>query len=754
MYHVIKDYFRHFLSLVKLTLIICISSSALANTESDEDLAHASKALKLQQHLDASLPLSQSFWPGAHNAYASEDWGYVNANQQYRLERLLNHGIREMSLDIYPALVDFKYEPYLCHNSLEEDAYCTAGNRSLAEGLREVRDFLGNEDNDQSVIMLKLEVYRSHGDNGHLRRVREKIEDVLGDHVYKPKDSAATNYGEHCGSLPVASISKNDVLSAGKNVIVLLTNDSHSCTYYKEGNLHQWVWYGVDEFDATLPGNVSSHNKFTSIQDIADCNSTDNNTKQFSMLRGVDAKTADGGGDLSLTTASTPDLMACGLNIAEAALIGHGAGGIKTRDFIWSWNFGEPNDAGGEDCAEIYGIIGKFNDAQCSIVQRFICRTPSNDFAISTSSGSWHYGVTACSEIGASFTVPKSAIEMRAVKNLLNQLDVNKVWANYHDQSVEGDWQIDNPVVRKVESLPIPPEGGPGGASFLSEDILNAYISGALNRISTITIHAGARVDAVQVNYDNGIEQWIGDIGGVPNVLALQANEYITGYKTCYHKNSHVGSRRLFYLRLTTSSGRTIEGGQQEGTCRADVFLTKGLLGFHGRRGHDPDALGFYVTPVTDLSQVRQVGLVNGGANGKFMAAELAGGDNVVVNRTAKGPWETFNIHYARDMNNGSNGCLGTNQFIKIQTLGGYWFKSTPGGNLDALATNEADATTFEIFSFKFGDVPDGECVAKNGGVFFKAVESNYFISQQNDNAVTNKIENSLSGFELFSLVE
>ena len=744
------------LSILSLSLSLLATSfaPAMAGVESDETLAKASKALNLQQYLDHDLPLSQSYWPGAHNAYAASDWGYVNANQKYRPERLLNHGIREMSLDIYPALDGFEYKPYLCHNSLEEDAYCTTGNKSLAEGLREVRSFLSNEDNQQAVIMLKLETFQNNLDNGHLRRVREKIEDVLGDRVYKPKDFAFTSYGQTCGSLPVASITKNDILADGKNVIIVLTSKDHTCTYYKDGNFHQWVWYGLDEYDPGSGNNTKKSQKFVGVQNLADCNNTDADKKAYSMLRGADAITVDSGGSASLRTETMADLMACGLNVAEAGLIGHSDGKIETKDFVWSWNHGEPNDANGnEDCAEIYGNLRKFNDARCTNVQKFICRTAGGNFAISSTAGSWSQGPVACSNIGAEFTVPKTAVEMRAITDLMVQVGTNKVWANYHDQSVEGLWQINDPVVKPVTTIAVPPEGGPGGGDFTSRNIIRSYISGAINRLSSVTIHAGARVDALQLGYDNGTQQWIGDIGGVPNTLALQNGEYITGYETCYHKSSSVSSRRLYYLRLSTSSGRTIEGGQQLGTCRADTFTDKALLGFHGRKGQDPDALGFYLVNTPGISQTLQVGLINGGGNGKYMAAELGGGSNVVVNRSQKASWETFRIHYARDNNNNSNSCLGHNQLVKVQTVNGHWLTASASNNVEALATSSESATTFEVNKFQFFHDPvDGECIAPGTTVLLKAVDSNRYISQRLDNAVTVEGTGTISGQELFNL--
>ena len=39
-----------------------------------------------------------------------------------------------------------------------------------------------------------------------------------------------------------------------------------------------------------------------------------------------------------------------------------------------NWNAGEPNNSGGEDCAEINAPFAKWNDIPCSIPRGFVCK--------------------------------------------------------------------------------------------------------------------------------------------------------------------------------------------------------------------------------------------------------------------------------------------------------------------------------------------------------------------------------------------
>lgn len=37
------------------------------------------------------------------------------------------------------------------------------------------------------------------------------------------------------------------------------------------------------------------------------------------------------------------------------------------------WGVGEPNDSGGEDCAEMYGSANAWNDLGCTAVKPYVC---------------------------------------------------------------------------------------------------------------------------------------------------------------------------------------------------------------------------------------------------------------------------------------------------------------------------------------------------------------------------------------------
>ncbi|WP_444900324.1 hypothetical protein ACJJIX_00385 [Microbulbifer sp. VAAC004] len=95
---------------------------------------------------------------------------------------------------------------------------------TLGDGFDEITDFL--EDNQDEVLFIKFEAYDSDYHQNFRNKIGEKIESRLGDYVFKPTD---WGYAEgDCASLPVQTLSKQDVLDTGRNII-LFTQVPRSC---------------------------------------------------------------------------------------------------------------------------------------------------------------------------------------------------------------------------------------------------------------------------------------------------------------------------------------------------------------------------------------------------------------------------------------------------------------------------------------------------------------------------------------------
>ncbi|KAK3396762.1 Endonuclease/exonuclease/phosphatase [Sordaria brevicollis] len=116
-------------------------------------------------------------------------------------------------------------------------------------------------------------------------------------------------------------------------------------------------------------------------------------------------------------------------------------------------------------------------------------------------------------------------------------------------------------------------------------------------RPSKITFRGGSRLDSVSltVSYSGGqgtTELVHGGRGGTESSLTLEEGEYWVKSELCKgEKNKKV---RNFYVKATTSKGRTVESGTRTQECK--VFEAEEgwqVVGFLGESGDEVDLLGF-----------------------------------------------------------------------------------------------------------------------------------------------------------------
>lgn len=134
--------------------------------------------------------------------------------------------------------------------------------------------------------------------------------------------------------------------------------------------------------------------------------------------------------------------------------------------------------------------------------------------------------------------------------------------------------------------------GGPHGTPF--NDLENLSATSAP---SVITIRAGSRVDNVGVTLTNGATLSHGGNGGTAKSLTLQSGEYISA--VTLHSAQHNGHTRIFYIKITTSTGRTLEGGSQtSGSVTYTAPAGYKVSGFYGNSGDEIDKLGVIYTKI------------------------------------------------------------------------------------------------------------------------------------------------------------
>ncbi len=572
-------------------MLLGLTSSVLA--ENTQQWGH--RALKLQSSLDLEAPLANSTWVGTHNSFANpQDDSAVDYNQAYSLEGQLDKGVRELVFDVHlfwNGKVNAKEELYLCHNN--KNNYCgdhITGRRKLSYALDDIKQWLNKDGNSSQVVLLKLEM--SDHARRNINKVEKKILNSMGSYVYRP--DATNSHGDldgntGCTALPVSTMTKKQVLDAGKNVIIFNT---HSCI--SDGGFNDLAFYGDDNLQ-----NANTTDK------LDGWDATKHNTV---MSRVKDAKTLLGilgdSGEAKMKPNNVAKWMRSGANILEMYGFDGGDtwgwgnfGPVQAENMVWSWALKEPNDYQGEEDCALINSSGKMNDRNCEEYKPFACYTASNEWIVTNASKHWYSGFETCKAEGGVFRVPVNLRELDALNAKIRNTKGagTNVWVNYSDTLMEGQW-ISNPTWaeyygrywKKFSSI-----GGNRGASFDDFDLLKLDLYRNKRKVTKVRMSAGNRVDKIGFEYDDGHKVSHGGNGFDRSLDLNDPNEYIKLAVVC--SKSYNGSNRIFYVRLTTNKNKALEGGRREGSCK-NFNAPNGyeVFAMHGHAGNELDALGFY----------------------------------------------------------------------------------------------------------------------------------------------------------------
>ncbi|KAI9357998.1 endonuclease/Exonuclease/phosphatase [Zopfochytrium polystomum] len=136
--------------------------------------------------------------------------------------------------------------------------------------------------------------------------------------------------------------------------------------------------------------------------------------------------------------------------------------------------------------------------------------------------------------------------------------------------------------------------GGPHGTWFTDLAAVPPTAAGAA--VKTITFRGGSRVDNVAVTLASGATLSHGGTGGTAVSLALGAGEAWTATTLCQGQKD--GHTRIFYIKATTSSGRTLQAGATTSDCVTyNAPAGYGVAGFYGSSGDEVDRVGLIYVP-------------------------------------------------------------------------------------------------------------------------------------------------------------
>lgn len=459
---------------MKRLLVSLLCSLAAATASAD-----ASWALTQAQALQYDTSLNRLQMLGAHNAW--NDSGATWANQRWALDKLMDNGVRNIDLDIHldGGVVT------LCHGECNQ---IYSAEDSYAGELQKIRNWLLAHPRDIMLIDLEDRV-------GNQALVEGPLRSVFGSLLYTPQDKPAGRWE-----------SPREMVARGKRVLVKSANHWYDGRLvfdgrqFATGAASGWNSRPVKYFDSAgcrLDGNVLLPGSIYAISD----SKLGKDVLPDSWVD--DTGTIDAG--------SIPGLFRCGVNNVDADRWDD----AMTAAAVWHWAPGEPNNAGGEHCAELRGD-GRWNDIGCASTRRFACQHTANadDWRLTAGSGSWSQGRAQCaSEFpGYRFAVPANAFQNERLRQAAAG---QALWLNYSDVAREGVWEAYYPAIT----------GWSSGANYAANLELHAtlYIPGAQAVRVTVTGGLDGVGDSVQV-FD-GNRQPVQTLGGA----SLNSSFTVTG---------------------------------------------------------------------------------------------------------------------------------------------------------------------------------------------------------------------------------
>lgn len=532
--------------------------------------ADQKRRLALQHRLDYEVPLGQVTIVSSHNTYNSDDWGYPYPNHQRDLIDQLNAGIRGVNFDVHSVGI-FVHE-VLCHFSGDSSLFCRPQKaKDFSWGLQQLNNWLN--DHPDEVVILVLEDYIN--DKRH-DNASDAIRDNIGSKVYKP------NLATRCDKLPLVTLTKQQVLDAGKQVIIAtVDNCKHSHSDWRS-----WVW--------DIKQTAYKGNKYKD----ADLTRRDNHWSFVYEDRSVVGVFSN-----NLSASEAADAMRKGAGVIALDMI------LKVnrhKDAIWSWKANEPNsDVDNKDCA-LQSSNSKWQAIDCSRNYYHACQHPlTGDWKLSASKGQWNKGDSACRSLGDYiFSMPVNAGENARLDAHKSAAGINNVWLNYTDKDKEGIWLASHRWNADLTSFaPVTYEhgariwGGSGGGKYDDTEVLQrGLLSGEPLHIKELAMRAGSRIDRVKVTYSNDSVVYHGGEGGSFKSIALSETHTLQKMEVCKAYTSKYDATTVHYIKFTLSDGTTLAGGTRSNSCvtlKSDQGYP--IVGFRGGSGAELDSIGIII---------------------------------------------------------------------------------------------------------------------------------------------------------------
>jgi Concanavalin A-like lectin/glucanases superfamily/NedA-like, galactose-binding domain len=435
---------------VPITYLTCVEETdgseycftADGSSDHEEILSTQSKAIRSQSRVAMDVPMRLASFPNTHNSFNANDYSdgisYIDPNHKITIVNQLNLGIRGIEMDLH----NYNNDVTLCHDggkTGEAHLGCFYGDRNFGEGLADLMlyfEILDHKENEVILLYLENHLYdedKSDSSDYSYSQAIDYLETYIGDLIYKPEYKCQTfNSPENTDD--VVHLSKNDILAAGKNIILIGAEsggNSDSCNTDWGNYVFNGGWKGVDEDILTDYVNGCAD----------DSDNYENKFKDY-MMRGYNDATFIGG-DGNMSASKVRTMAYCGINAPSPEALDWGSD--YTTNQIWSWSTNQPDNYNGtQDCALQWSNV-RWDDENCSNTHVFACQHPDNrDWKVTSAAGAWDQGWSVCeSEFGSQgyeFSVPANGYENNQLADAKGAAGQTNVWLKFSDANEEGIW--------------------------------------------------------------------------------------------------------------------------------------------------------------------------------------------------------------------------------------------------------------------------------------------------------------------------
>ena len=364
-----------------------------------KDHSWTTKTIKFQRELQSNLPINQISFLWIHNSYNNRKDGYAFPNHKYSLTDLLDLGARAFEVDTH--LIGKRLR--LCHGEYNHLG-CSLLDRLYFNIIEEFNIWIRKKENQNKVVILKIQ----NQSDGRKDLLESPLNHHLKDLILQKSDLKTDRYP-----------TLNEIREAGKRVMIL--DGPFSYSFSKKGKRTK-----VKQFDEKLCQFTDEQGEEVLWKHDPTFNKGLSENWQSvhwdatNILGFYNGEKETG----KITPKLVRKLVECNITALEVDMMSL----AHAKEFIWTWEEGEPKNWGRNKRCAVINKNGRWQSEDCQESLPFACQDQNNKglWKITRYRGSFNEGKTACQR-GKQFAHPQNGWEnARLYKNN----SFSKAWIN------------------------------------------------------------------------------------------------------------------------------------------------------------------------------------------------------------------------------------------------------------------------------------------------------------------------------------